>query len=72
MGPLELFGLYLLLLYPLFSSYEVLAFPSSDDGIGDIPAYILKLLVSPGVQITQFNVSSTVSAAKNILDNFHY
>ena len=45
MSPLELFGLCLLLLYPLLSSYEVFALPSSDDGIGDIPADILKLQI---------------------------
>ena len=34
---------------------------SVDDGLGDIPAEILNLLLSPGIQISQMNISLTVS-----------
>ena len=34
---------------------------SVDDGLDDIPAEILNLLLSPGIQISQMNISLTVS-----------
>ena len=34
---------------------------SVDDVLGDIPAEILNLLLSPGIQISQMNISLTVS-----------
>lgn len=44
----------------------ITASPSADAGIGDIPAAILNLLLSPGIQITHFDISlSTLSLLLN-------
>ncbi|KAL5519946.1 hypothetical protein ACEPAG_1606 [Sanghuangporus baumii] len=39
---------------------HVAAAPSSDLGIGDIPAAILNLLLSPGLQVSQLNIDMSV------------
>lgn len=38
------------------------AAPAADLNIGDIPAAILNLLLSPGIQVTQLNIQLSVGS----------
>ncbi|KAI5121390.1 hypothetical protein M0805_003162 [Coniferiporia weirii] len=57
----SLLSLILLFFVTTICHYPVQANPSPD-GIGDIPAEILNLLLSIGVQVTQFNISLSVTS----------
>lgn len=60
--------LFLYLLSTIFQwQAVVIASPASDLDIGDIPSAILNLLLSPGIQITHFDISLSVSSGCNDL-----